>query len=95
MFKCFDAMFSFNVQPIPGKNEVIGELQPYIENVLRADDPKFWEKLRYENILSSEKKFVKNLSTLENIQGLTSVSEYYLKNISTYIIHKAKGPQLI
>ena len=41
-------MFQRNVQALPAKNEVIVELQPYIENVLRADDPKFWEKLRYE-----------------------------------------------
>ena len=55
--KCFDAMFWCNVQAIPIKNEVIDELQPYLENVLRADDPKFWEKLGYQNILSIEKKF--------------------------------------
>ena len=45
-------MFSHNVQVLPGKNEVVGELQPYIENVLRADDPMFWQKLRCENVFS-------------------------------------------
>ena len=45
-------MFSRNVQVLPGKNEVVGELQPYIENVLRADDPMFWQKLRCENVFS-------------------------------------------
>ena len=53
---CFDAI----VQALPAKNEVIVELQPYIENVLRADDPKFWEKLRFEIILSLDKKFLTN-----------------------------------
>ena len=54
---CLDAI----VQALPAKNEVIVELQPYIENVLRADDPKFWEKLRYEIILSPDKKFRKKI----------------------------------
>ena len=53
-------MFRCNVQALPAKNEVIVELQPYIENVLRADDPKFWEKLRFEIILSLDKKFLTN-----------------------------------
>ena len=52
--------FQHNVQALPAKNEVIVELQPYIENVLRADDPKFWEKLRFEIILSLDKKFLTN-----------------------------------
>ena len=53
-------MFRWHVQALPAKNEVIVELQPYIENVLRADDPKFWEKLRFEIILSLDKKFLTN-----------------------------------
>ena len=52
-------MFSRNVQVLPGKNEVVGELQPYIEKVLRADDPMFWQKLRCENVFSFEKNFLK------------------------------------
>ena len=53
-------MFLCDVQALPDRNEVIGELQPYIENVLRADDPKFWEKLRYEIILSIVRGFLRN-----------------------------------
>ena len=53
-------MFLCDVQALPDRNEVIGELQPYIENVLRADDPKFWEKLRYVIILSIVRGFLRN-----------------------------------
>ena len=50
-------MFSRNVQVLPGNNEVVVELQPYIENVLRAEDPMFWQKLRCEIIFSIERNF--------------------------------------
>ena len=51
-------MFSRNVQVLPGKSEVVSELQPYIENVLRADDPMFWQKLRCDIIFRIEKNFL-------------------------------------
>ena len=66
-------MFSHNVQVLPGKNEVVGELQPYIENVLRADDPMFWQKLRCENVFSFEKNFLRQM-----------MSNFWLHSIEVY-----------